>query len=173
MIRTFSSDVQLLDTLRRNDTDAFEELFKRHWFSLYQYAFRKLNDEEAALIITRNSFIWLWENRQKISADFSLFAFLYSRIRKEVAAHLYQYICAEEDNIEMVKQISGEFSLTHLKTAYQPVSTERFKTTGNEQDIEIRDELFDYIKKKLLSSWQFGWRFIFHDLPLGFRNTFL
>ena len=109
-------DAQLLDALRANDTTAFEKLFDRYWFLLFQYACSKLDSEEKAKEIVRDIFVDLWENRSEITDDFSLIVHLYSRLRKMVAANLYTQICEQSLEFHRKKSLLTEFSVQHLKT---------------------------------------------------------
>jgi len=41
-------DVELLNRLRENDTQAFESIYKKYWQNLYLTAFSILKDKQAA-----------------------------------------------------------------------------------------------------------------------------
>lgn len=61
-------DTTLLDRLRGGDRDAYAEIFKRYWFSLYRQAVRKTRSREDAEEIVQNLFLELWQRRESIFA---------------------------------------------------------------------------------------------------------
>ena len=167
-------DAQLLEALRSNDTTAFEKLFDRYWFLLFQYASSKLDSEEKAKEIVRDIFVDLWENRSEISEDFSLIVHLYSRLRKMVAANLYTQICEQSLEFHRKKSLLTEFSVQHLKTAYRPVSLKRRVVNGSE---EVEDDLkypLLYMGKKIFHYGRnYCLRIVMHEIPARFSKTFL
>ena len=66
MSRNFTPDKILIDQLLLNDTEAFEELYHRHCYPLYNYCNEKLNSPADARAIVRDIFIGLWEKRQTL-----------------------------------------------------------------------------------------------------------
>ena len=56
MSRNFASDQVLIDSLRSNDTQAFEELFRRYWYNLYIYSLKKLHSSDDSRKIVRDIF---------------------------------------------------------------------------------------------------------------------
>ena len=167
-------DSQLLDALRANDTTAFEKLFDRYWFLLFQYASSKLDSEEKAKEIVRDIFVDLWENRSEITDDFFLIVHLYSRLRKMVAANLYQQICEQSLEFHRKKSLLNEFSVQHLKTAYRPVS---LKPKLVQRYEEVEDDLkypLLYMGKKIFHhSRNYCVRILMHEIPARFSKTFL
>ena len=90
MSRIYSTDQTLIDRLSLNDTEAFEELYRRYWNSLYLYCLKKLLTSEDAKIIVRTIFINIWENRHSLPVSFSLSKHLYEEVRKTVVQCLSQ-----------------------------------------------------------------------------------
>ena len=167
-------DSQLLEALRANDTTAFEKLFDRYWFVLFQYADGKLNSEEEAKEIVRDIFIDLWENRSAITGDFSLIVHLYNRLRKMVAATLYKQICEQSIEFHRKNLLLAEFSVQHLKTAYRPVS---LRSRRVYKPVEVSDDLrypLLYMLKNIFHySRSYCSRIFLHEIPARFSKTFL
>lgn len=167
-------DSQLLEALRKNDTTAFETLFDRYWFLLFQYANSKLDSEEEAKEIVRDIFIDLWENRYEITHDFSLIVHLYSRLRKMVAANLYKKICEQSLEFHRKKSLLTEFSVQHLKTAYKPVSRKRYIVNGNKEVEEDLKYPLLYMGKKMFHYGRnYCLRILTHEIPARVSKTFL
>src|SRR5690242_14566883 len=103
MSRNFTSDQELIDRLTTNDTEAFEELYRRYWYSLYTYSLKKLQSSDAARQIVKNIFIELWEKRQSWPASFSVSSHLYTEVRKSVVKCLNEKLINDSYN-EMIEQ---------------------------------------------------------------------
>jgi DNA-directed RNA polymerase specialized sigma24 family protein len=121
MSRNFASDQALIDTLRLNNTEAFEELFRRYWYNLYIYSLKKLHSSDDARQIVREIFKDLWEKRHEWPADFSLQQHLYAEVRKGVVKKLDQTLAAEGDNKIVNQEILPGFSVNSLQQARIPV----------------------------------------------------
>jgi hypothetical protein len=121
MSRSFASDQVLIDSLRVNDTEAFEELFRRYWYNLYIYSLRKLRSSDDSRKIVRDIFKELWENRETWPANFSLPRHLYAEVRKAVVKSLSEKLNAENNSSFITKEILPGFSVTSLQQARMPV----------------------------------------------------
>jgi len=60
------TDVQLLDGLRKGKVEAFEEIFRKYWHSLYLKARSKTMSHDEAEEIVQSIFSTLWEKRTTI-----------------------------------------------------------------------------------------------------------
>jgi hypothetical protein len=121
MSRNFESDQTLIDSLRINDTAAFEELFRRYWYNLYIYSLKKLHSSDDSRKIVRDIFKELWENRQMWPSNFSLPKHLYAEVRKAVIKSLSEKLNAENNSSVIAKEILPGFSVTSLQQARMPV----------------------------------------------------
>jgi hypothetical protein len=126
MSRNYASDQTLLDSLRLNNTEAFEELFRRYWYNLYIYSLKKLHSSDDARQIVRDIFKELWEKRHGWPVDFSLQQHLYAEVRKGVVKCLDQALAADNDNTNdntiINKEILPGFSVNSLQQAKLPVA---------------------------------------------------
>ena len=164
------TDTELLDAIRIDDTNAFEELISRYWFCIYQYSYGKTRSEETAAEITRNIFIELWEYRCYILANFSIQLYLHERVRKKIVYYLYKKITEEPGNTELMGYLNAEFSLNNLKSAYRPVSQQ--PKTSIEKGSHSADNEMTSNKIQREQSFTFDWRLLFNNIRLGVRNTF-
>lgn len=132
MSRNFTSDQELIDRLHLSDTDAFEELYRRYWYSLYTYSLKKLQSSDAARQIVKNIFIELWENRQNWSVNFSVSSHLYTEVRKAVVKCLNDKLINDSYNVIIEQQITAGFSASALQTAKKPVQKKSPMDTPSE-----------------------------------------
>lgn len=121
MSRNFTPDKILIDQLLLNDTEAFEELYHRHCYPLYNYCNEKLNSPADARAIVRDIFIGLWEKRQTLPVDFSVSFYLYQQVRKAVVLSVNQKLEENKDMFTIQTQIIPGFAVINLQQAKQPV----------------------------------------------------
>lgn len=95
-------DVELLNRLQENDTQAFESIYKKYWKNLYLTAFSILKDKQAAEDIIQDLFIKLWNKRATISVTVSLNAYLSACLKHEVFRIIRKRI-AEIDTNEFIQ----------------------------------------------------------------------
>lgn len=132
MSRKFISDQELIDRLLSNDTEAFEELYRRYWYSLYMYSQKKLQSSVDARQIVKSIFIELWEKRHEWPANFSVSQHLYTSVRRSVVECLNEKL-ENDDYTEMVeKQITAGFSAEALQDARKPVQQKQSAPTASE-----------------------------------------
>jgi len=122
MSRIYSTDQTLIDRLSLNDTEAFEELYRRYWNSLYLYCLKKLLTPEDAKIIVRNIFIDIWEKRHSLPVSFSISTHLYGEVRKTVVQCLSQKLTTENNLAYIGSRLATEFSIQSLQAATKPVT---------------------------------------------------
>ena len=122
MRRNFTPDQTLIDELFLNNTDAFEELYHRHWYSLYSYSYGKLKSHKDAQTIVRNVFVSLWRERNRLSLNFSLSAYLYSEVRNEVVKCVNAKMNSHTEETFIENQIIPGFATRELAKAKKPVS---------------------------------------------------
>jgi DNA-directed RNA polymerase specialized sigma24 family protein len=132
MSRKFISDQELIDRLLSNDTEAFEELYRRYWYSLYMYSQKKLQSSVDARQIVKSIFIELWEKRHEWPANFSVSQHLYTSVRRSVVECLNEKL-ENDDYTELVeKQITAGFSAEALQDARKPVQQKQSAPTASE-----------------------------------------
>ncbi len=122
MSRILTTDQTLIDRLSLNDTDAFEELYRQYWHSLYLYCLKKLQSPADAKKIVRTIFIDIWERRHSLPVSFSLPQHLYAEVRQMVVKSLSEKLATSEDQECVEKRFSHEFSVQSLLAARKPIS---------------------------------------------------
>lgn len=65
-----------------------DELFNTYWEFVFDAAFRKLGDEEAAQDLTQEIFISLWENRASLELAGNLHGYLYGAVKYKVINYI-------------------------------------------------------------------------------------
>ena len=126
MRRNFTPDQTLVDKLLLDDTDAFEELYHRHWYSLYSYCFSKLISQDDSKRIVRSIFISLWDKREHLPVTFSLSAYLYSEVRNAVLKCINSKLESRAEDFFIEKLIIPGFTSKELYKARKPVSHNTF-----------------------------------------------
>ena len=124
MSRIFTEDQVLIDRLGINDTDAFEELYRRYWYGLYRYCLKKLHSEKDARIIVRDIFIAIWEKRETFPVSFSIGKYLYEEVRNKVIKCLNQKLADANFSGCVEQWLDTEFSVQSLQSARMPVKNE-------------------------------------------------
>ena len=156
MSRTFTPDQELIDRLLLNDTDAFEELYCRYWYSLYTYSVKKLQSSDDARRIVKNIFIDLWETRHSIPANFSVSQHLYTSVRRSVVERLNEKL-ENADYTEMLEaQIAAGFSVEALQDARKPVVKKQSAPTHSElirQNTISREEPRNHVLSMASMKW--------------------
>ncbi|WP_257667324.1 RNA polymerase sigma factor [Parapedobacter tibetensis] len=75
------TDEQLLEVMRDGNQKAFNELYRRYQALLYAYAFKLTADDMQTQDIVQETFMTLWDSRERISITHSVSAYLYSAVR--------------------------------------------------------------------------------------------
>jgi len=83
-----NKDHQLLDSelvmrLKKGSHDAFNQLYKRFFKSLYVHAFKRLGNGEDAIDIVQDLFEFLWSKRYELEIA-NLSAYLYAAVRNRI-----------------------------------------------------------------------------------------
>ncbi|HSC36772.1 MAG TPA: hypothetical protein VLD19_02835, partial [Chitinophagaceae bacterium] len=73
---TDTTDQELLQRLAQGDRHAFDLIYTRHWYPLFQSAFHIFREEQACMDIVQDVFVWLWEKRAEVKVHTSLPAYL-------------------------------------------------------------------------------------------------
>lgn len=77
------TDIELVILLREGEEDAFDEIYRRYWKSLFQEARKRLGESEYAEEVVQDVFIDLWVNRSTREIN-QLYAYLQTAVRYQV-----------------------------------------------------------------------------------------
>lgn len=83
------SDEQLFLLVKQNDRSAFDELYNRHWLTLFNKAYKRLRDKEACSDILQDIFADLW-NKRDIRYIENLSAYLNTSVKNKIYTLLSQ-----------------------------------------------------------------------------------
>jgi RNA polymerase sigma-70 factor (family 1) len=78
------SDKELLQGIVREDEQAFQVLFDRHWQSLFSFVYRLTRDESQTKDILQDVFIYVWNNRSNLYSENSFLPYLNTIARNKV-----------------------------------------------------------------------------------------
>ncbi|HVW94416.1 MAG TPA: RNA polymerase sigma-70 factor [Mucilaginibacter sp.] len=81
---TLYSDTELSGLFREGDDAAFKEIYLRYNKLLYLFALRRLEDQDEAMDVVQDVFVWLLNNREKVALNTSLSAYLYKSVLNKV-----------------------------------------------------------------------------------------
>ncbi|MDB5120642.1 MAG: polymerase, sigma-24 subunit, subfamily [Sphingobacteriales bacterium] len=84
------SDKELLDFLKKDHADAFEEIFNRHWSNLYSAAYKRIRNKETAEEIVQDLFTSIWFKRSTLEIEGSIAAYFSTAVRYRVLNHIYK-----------------------------------------------------------------------------------
>ena len=106
----FSTNEDLLESIKQNDHAAFEYLFKRFYPRLLGYAIRFVQDEDVAKDILQECFMNFWEKRQLLSAV-SISSLLFLMVRNACLNYLKHHMLANYLSIDYLSTLDGEEKL--------------------------------------------------------------
>jgi RNA polymerase sigma-70 factor (family 1) len=92
------TDSELFEAIILNNEKAFNQLFERHWFKVYNVAYKYVKDEETALEIAHDIFLNIWTKRKQLQINsfksYVVTAASYHGIRKKqtIAGAPLQYV---------------------------------------------------------------------------------
>lgn len=102
------SDEALLNLLRQEGLDAFEEIYRRYWRRLYSMSYKRVQSREISEELVQDIFTSLWVTKNNTTIE-NLSAYLFSAVKYKVIKHLakelskknyaqQQLTLAKEDN---------------------------------------------------------------------------
>lgn len=81
------TDAVLLERLGTGDQNAFQEIYQRYWYKLFQVARRKVLFEEDAEEIVQDIFVDLWERREQLLIN-DLSKFLFKAVKYQILDYI-------------------------------------------------------------------------------------
>jgi RNA polymerase sigma-70 factor (family 1) len=87
MEATYVTDAILLERLAAGHQSAFQEIYHRYWYKLFQVARRKVLSEEDAEEIVQDIFVDLWERREQLLIH-ELSKFLFKAVKYQLLDYL-------------------------------------------------------------------------------------
>ena len=109
----YHDDQLLIERLSNDGERAFDYIYDLYWKQLFQYAYNRLQSEDAAKDIVQDVFVSLWNKKEGLKLNSSLSAYLFSilrfklinfyhanEVRKQHALHINQYDHPSDNNID-------------------------------------------------------------------------
>ncbi|MDR6785533.1 RNA polymerase sigma-70 factor (family 1) [Pedobacter africanus] len=78
------SDSELAGLCRAGDDAAFKEIYIRYDKLLYIFALKKLEDENEAMDVVQDVFVWILSNREKFALKTTLSGYLYKSVLNRI-----------------------------------------------------------------------------------------
>ncbi len=81
------NNIAFFDRLKEGDRSAFSELFEMSFSRLAAYA-AKFVDDEAALDIVQDVFLYLWEKRESVQFSGTIYSYLFKAVHNACVNHI-------------------------------------------------------------------------------------
>ncbi|ETZ23281.1 RNA polymerase sigma-70 factor [Pedobacter sp. V48] len=78
------TDLALLDLLKDDSDDAFNEIYARYWDLVYAVACKKLNDREEAKDVVHDLFMLIWVKRHSINITTTFVGYIYVILKNKL-----------------------------------------------------------------------------------------
>lgn len=134
------------------DFGSFEELFDSHWFELYQYAFKVLEDKAEAEDMVQEIFCELWENRNSITIESQIRAYLFGALRNKILKHFRSHGVRKKHADLLVQQLTNVTQPLHdivTDNLLETLLKEIDKFTTREKEVFILNRIEGYSVKEL------------------------
>ena len=105
------TDLQLVDLLKKDDSDAFSEIYSRYAVLLAGFASSKLFDLEDSRDIIHDIFVKLWQERKQLKVDRDLKAYLFKLTRYRIVDKIRKNITRQE-YAAMVNSLAVSYGFT-------------------------------------------------------------
>jgi RNA polymerase sigma-70 factor (family 1) len=102
---------KLLFLLKKEDHQAYTEIFKRYNKLLYSHAYNKIRNTDDAKDIIQQIFYSLWLNRSQVNIDKNLAVYLFTSVRYKIADYF-----SKKSTRDKYIQSLGSFIETHQES---------------------------------------------------------
>lgn len=85
----------MLDAIRKSDSAAFAELFKRYWKRVHAMTYSRVRSEEVTKEIVQDLFISLWDKRESLVIK-NLPAYLYTAVKNRVLNYIESQVVRQK-----------------------------------------------------------------------------
>lgn len=83
-----SSEVKMIQSIRRGDETAFEHLFYSHASALIRFTWRFVRNTQIAENIVQDVFVKIWHHRERLDPHLNIKAYLYKAVKNQALQHL-------------------------------------------------------------------------------------
>lgn len=122
----------VIQMVKAQDEQAFEQLFKTYFKSLHAYALTILNNEAVAEEMVQQVFYKLWERKEQLDVHTSVRAYLYRSVHNESLNYLKHH---------SIKSKHQTYAMQQQQNSHEHSAGE--KLAGRELEQQIRQALND------------------------------
>jgi RNA polymerase sigma-70 factor (ECF subfamily) len=121
MIRKLNdfTDDQLFSILKKDDAQAFDEIYSRYWHTLYGQAYKRLGNRETTEEVLQDLFTKIWINRHKIMVNVSVGAYLSASVKYLVLNQLQKEAVRKKFAFGYIKQAPTTGNVTEETILFQ------------------------------------------------------
>ena len=145
------TDIELIEHLQSDSTEAFDLIYKKYSGKLYSFALKYLRSASEAEELIQVVFIKVWENRVKLRKELSfksyLFTIAYNEICKFFRRRNYQKQFIEKTMLENGTQSTSTENRIEFQSILEQVEG-IIETLPERQRIVIRKSKFDGMTTK-------------------------
>lgn len=106
------SDYELVSFLRKGDSNSFTKIYDRYFQLMFQFAYKKLKDEDLAKDFVQELFTQLWTKRETISEEGNIVQYLYISIRSRMFNY-FAHQKVEAKHIASLKSYASNYMFEH------------------------------------------------------------
>jgi RNA polymerase sigma-70 factor (ECF subfamily) len=140
----FSNQTLLLEEIKKENSDAFEYLFRNYYPRLCGYAARFIDNRIVVEDIIQECFMKIWEKKE-ILKSISVSSLLFAMVRNECLDYLKHSVIVEQHRIEYLATIEGEEKLYYADFLFDPEYATLYKELEEQIHLVI-DKLPDRCK---------------------------
>ncbi|MBL1411538.1 RNA polymerase sigma factor [Sphingobacterium faecale] len=129
---SLSEEQELLLRLREGDRDAFELIYKAHYYRLTGLLIRLLKSTDLAQEVVQDTFVSLWDNRANVQKDRSIMPYLY-RIASNKSFNIFKKATHDQKYRAYLYPI--------LEEGYEQIETRLFQKEQREILQQIIDRM--------------------------------
>jgi len=113
-----NTDTKLVESLKKGDLKAFNDLFAKYYKKLYYFAKGYLHSKEDAEGLVQEIFIKVWENRNDLKKEYSFNSFLFSITYNAILNHYKKKSREKKYLDQIVTEHTSETNETSLQVEY-------------------------------------------------------
>ena len=107
-------DCDLLKGLKKNDGQAFEELYRKYIFCLQEYAHFYTSNRFIAEDIVHDVFYKIWDKRKTLEIHTSLKSYLYSSVHNNCIQYLRHLTVVKKQNVLQMMRLEEALVMNRL-----------------------------------------------------------
>lgn len=114
-----SSDLKLVQLLRKDDHDAFEKLFERYAQKLFVFSLAYLKESYLAEEIVQEVFLKVWTNRHSLKTETSIQSYLFTIAFNSIRKSFNKKAKENLYKSELIDQLDEELDRVDFENNYQ------------------------------------------------------